>query len=217
MGCRTLCEREAPSPCGDSSEGYGPGMDFYSKRPPLVADERTQLTGWLDLQRALVRRKLGGLAEADEHRVVLVESPMMTPAGLVSHMRWTEHCWFNVVFLGESSADNPQFQKEPKDADMRVDGVPLAQLLGEFEAQFAQSNEIVAGHSLDDVGKDQVHADVAVDPAPHGRGDCAARRAPGHHARAARRQEGVLQFGAIGRSGQFGWFGPALALSSPSR
>jgi len=33
--------------------------------------------------------------------------------------------------------------------------VPLAQLLGEFEAQFAQSNEIVAGHSLDEVGKDQ--------------------------------------------------------------
>ena len=152
---RLYCEREASSPCGDSSEGYGPGMDFYSKRPPLVADERTQLTGWLDLQRALVRRKLEGLAEADEHRVVLPESPMMTPAGLVSHMRWTEHCWFNVIFLGESSTDNPQLQQEPKDADMRVDGVPLAQLLGEFEAQFAQSNEIVAGHSLDDVGKDQ--------------------------------------------------------------
>lgn len=175
-------------------------MDFYSKRPPLVADERTQLMGWLDLQRLLVRRKLEGLAEADEHRVVLPESPMMTRAGLVPHMRWTEQCWFNVIFLGESSADNPQFQKEPKDADMRVDGVPLAQLLGEFEAQFAQSNEIVAGHSLDDVGKDQVHADVAVDPAPHGRGDCAAHRAPRRHARAARRQEGVLQFGAIGRS-----------------
>jgi len=123
-------------------------VDFYSKRPPLVADERTQLMGWLDLQRLLVRRKLEGLAEADEHRVVLPESPMMTRAGLVPHMRWTEQCWFNVIFLGESSADNPQFQKEPKDADMRVDGVPLAQLLGEFEAQFAQSNEIVAGHEF---------------------------------------------------------------------
>ncbi len=118
---RLYCERQASSPCGDSSEDYGPGMDFYSKRPSLVADERTQLTGWLDLQRALVRRKLEGLAEADEHRVALPESPMMTPAGLVSHMRWTEHCWFNVIFLGESSADNPQLQKEPKDADMRVD------------------------------------------------------------------------------------------------
>ncbi len=129
-------------------------MDFYSKRPPLVADERTQLMGWLDLQRALVRRKLEGLAEADEHRAVLPESPMMTPAGLVSHLRWTEHCWFQVIFLGEPSADNPQFRKEPKDADMLVPGVPLAQLLAEFEAQCAQSNEIVADHSLDDLGND---------------------------------------------------------------
>lgn len=129
-------------------------MDFYGMRPPLVADERTQLMGWLDLQRALVRGKLVGLTTADEHRAVLPESPMMTPAGLVSHLRWTEHCWFNVIFLGESSADNPQFLKESKDADMRVDDVPLAQLLDEFEAQLARSNEIVESHSLDDTGKD---------------------------------------------------------------
>lgn len=129
-------------------------MDFYGMRPPLMADERTQLMGWLDLQRALVRQKLEKLAEVDEHRVTLPDSPMMTPAGLVSHMRWTEHCWFNVIFLGESSAGNPQFQKEPEDADMRVDGVPLARLLEEFEAQVAQSNEIVARYSLDDTGMD---------------------------------------------------------------
>lgn len=100
-----------------------------------------------------MRWKLEGLAEADEHRAVLTTSPLMTPAGLVSHMRWTEHCWFNVLFLGESYEGNPQFQEEPDDADMMVDGVPLAQLLDEFEAQCRESNEIVAAHSLDDVGK----------------------------------------------------------------
>lgn len=130
-------------------------MDLYQARPPLVADERTQLTGWLDLQRALVRRKLEGLRAEDEHRAVLPDSPLMTPAGLVSHMRWTEHCWFNVIFLGEPSDTNPQFRKDlPEDADMMVDGVPLARLLDEFEAQCTQSNEIIAAHSLDDVGKD---------------------------------------------------------------
>ncbi|MGW6197346.1 DinB family protein [Kribbella sp. NPDC055110] len=128
-------------------------MTLSRERPPLVADERTQLVGWLDQQRALVRWKLEGLAEADEYRSVLPDSPLMTPAGLVSHMRWTEHCWFNVLFLGESYADNPQFQEEPEDADMRVTGVPLAKLLDEFEAQCAESNEIVAAHSLDDIGK----------------------------------------------------------------
>lgn len=129
-------------------------MSFYDRRPPIEADERTQLLGWLDLQRALVRRKLEGLAAADEHRAVLPRSPMMTPAGLVSHLRWTEHCWLNVIFLGEPSAENPQFRKEPPDADMQVDGIPLARLLDEYEAQCAESNRIVAARALDDLGSD---------------------------------------------------------------
>jgi uncharacterized damage-inducible protein DinB len=128
-------------------------MSLRELRPPIAADERTQLIGWLDLQRLLVRQKLQGLAEADEHRAVLPKSPLMTPAGLVSHMRWTEHCWFEVIFLGTSSEGNPQFQEEPEDGDMMADGVPLAKLLDEFDAQWARSNEIVAAHSLDDVSR----------------------------------------------------------------
>ncbi|WP_328330998.1 DinB family protein [Kribbella sp. NBC_00382] len=128
-------------------------MTMSRERPPYVADERTLLVGWLDQQRALVRWKCEGLAAADEQRSVLPTSPLMTVAGLVSHMRWTEHCWFNVLFLGESHADNPQFQEEPDDADMLVPGIPLSQLLDDFEAQCAKSNEIVAAHSLDDTGK----------------------------------------------------------------
>ncbi|WP_371405884.1 DinB family protein [Kribbella sp. NBC_00662] len=128
-------------------------MNLYASRPPLAADERTQLIGWLDLQRVLVRRKLEGLASADEHRSVFPTSPLMTPAGLVSHLRWNEHLWFRGVFLHEPG-DNPGFQKEPKSADWRVDGVPLARLLDEFDAQWADSNEITAAHALDDVGKD---------------------------------------------------------------
>jgi uncharacterized damage-inducible protein DinB len=128
-------------------------MTMSRERPPFVADERTLLVGWLDQQRALVRWKCEGLTTADEQRAVLPTSPLMTVAGLVSHMRWTEHCWFNVLFLGESHADNPQFQEEPEDADMLVPGIPLSQLLDDFEAQCAKSNEIVAAHSLDDTGK----------------------------------------------------------------
>jgi hypothetical protein len=68
--------------------------ELTRKRPPLAADERTQLVGWLDLQRALVRWKCDGLSEADAHRAVLPASPLMTMAGVVSHLRWAEHCWF---------------------------------------------------------------------------------------------------------------------------
>jgi uncharacterized damage-inducible protein DinB len=121
-------------------------------RPPFTADERTQLVGWLDLQRALVPWKCEGLSEADAHRPVLPTSPLMTAAGVVSHLRWVEHCWFEVLFLG-GPAQGPQFQEEPEDADFRVEGIGLAQLLEEYERQCARSNEIVAAHPLDEVGR----------------------------------------------------------------
>jgi uncharacterized damage-inducible protein DinB len=121
-------------------------------RPPFVADERTQLLGWLDLQRALVRWKCEGLGEEDAHRAVLPTSPLMTMAGIVSHLRWVEHCWFEVAFLNGPASENPQFLDEPEDADMRVDDIPLAVLLHDYERQCARSNEIVAAHSLDATG-----------------------------------------------------------------
>ncbi|MEV0372932.1 DinB family protein [Streptomyces sp. NPDC050636] len=121
-------------------------------RPPYDADERTQLVGWLDLHRAIIRWKCEGLSEADAHRSLLPTSPHMTMAGLVSHMRWVEHLWFEVLLLGRP-AEGPRFDDEPEDADMMVDGVPIAQLLAEYDRQCAVSNEIIADRSLDEVGK----------------------------------------------------------------
>lgn len=122
-------------------------------RPSYVADERTQLLGWLDLQRSIVHYKCAELSDSDARKVVLPTSPLMTVAGLVQHLRWTEHCWFNVMFLGESSDHNPQFH-DPDDGDMMIaDDVPLSQLLDEYAAQCADSNRITAEHSFDDTGK----------------------------------------------------------------
>ena len=120
-------------------------------RPPFDADERTQLVGWLDLQRAVIHWKCAGLSEEDAHRAVLPASPLMTMAGLVSHLRWVENLWFEIVLLGKPTK-GPQFEG-PEDADMMVDGVPLAALLEDYERQCALSNEIIAAHSLDDRGR----------------------------------------------------------------
>jgi hypothetical protein len=121
-------------------------------RPPFAADERTQITGWLDLQRALVRWKCAGLSELEAHRPVLPESPLMTMAGVVSHLRWVEVLWFEILFLGRPGY-GPDFDDEREDADMIVDDVPLSRLLTEYDEQCAVSRQIVAEHSLDDVGR----------------------------------------------------------------
>lgn len=127
------------------------------QRPPFVADERTQLVGWLDLQRAIIGMKCEGLAEADAHRAVLPTSPLMTMAGVVSHLRWVEHLWLEVLFLGRPVV-GPQLDEDTEDADMMVGGTQLAQLLEEYARQCAVSNEIIAGHALDETGR---HPDFA--------------------------------------------------------
>jgi uncharacterized damage-inducible protein DinB len=121
-------------------------------RPAFEADERAQLLGWLDMQRAIIAWKCEGLSDDEAHRPLLRTSPLMTMAGVVSHLRWVENLWFEVVLLGQPGT-GPQFDEGLEDADMMVEGVPLAQLLAEYDAQCVLSNEIVAAHSLDDVGK----------------------------------------------------------------
>ncbi|MCZ2857669.1 DinB family protein [Blastococcus sp. VKM Ac-2987] len=121
-------------------------------RPPGAGDERSQLVGWLDLQRSLVHHKCDGLGEDDAHRALLPTSPLMTVAGLVAHLRWVEHCWFEVLFLGRPAGPNPQFGADPS-ADFRVDGVPLARLLAEYARQCEISTAITAAASLDDRGR----------------------------------------------------------------
>jgi uncharacterized damage-inducible protein DinB len=132
-------------------------MNLPRVRPDFDADERTQLLGWLDMQRALIHWKCADLTEADTHRSVLPDSPLMTMAGLVSHLRWVEHCWFEVLFLDHPATDNPQFLESAEYADWQVSEVPLDRLLADYQRQCAVSNEIVAAHSLDDIGRNRDH------------------------------------------------------------
>ncbi|SDI75670.1 Protein of unknown function [Actinokineospora alba] len=131
-------------------------MTITPTRPAYDADERTQLVGWLDMQRDIIRWKCQGVSEDDAHRPVLPGSPLMTLAGIVSHLRWVEHCWFQILLNNESPAKNPQFDEAlPEDADMRVEGIPLAQLLEEYERECESSNETMAAFALDDIGKNR--------------------------------------------------------------
>ena len=121
------------------------------KAPARRGDERTLLNEWLDWHRATVRRKCEGISDADAHCAHLPSSPLMTMAGVVSHLRWVENGWFETHLLGRP--DLAPWTEEDPDAEMRVDGLPLARLLDEYDEQCARSREIVAGLSLDAVEK----------------------------------------------------------------
>jgi uncharacterized damage-inducible protein DinB len=115
---------------------------------PSSWDERATLTTFHDYARATVHHKCAGLSDADARRAPLATSPLMTVAGLVNHLRWNEHWWFEVMFLG--GEDRAPWTDDDPDADFRVAlETPLAQVLAEYEAQCARVGELIAGIDLD--------------------------------------------------------------------
>jgi uncharacterized damage-inducible protein DinB len=116
---------------------------------PTHWDERSTLTTFLDYARATARDKCAGIAEADARRAVLPGSPLMTVAGVVSHLTWVEYWWFQVILLGEE--DRGPWTEEDPDREMRIAlDVPIAQLLAEYDAQAERYRELVAARDLDE-------------------------------------------------------------------
>ncbi|GAB3454995.1 DinB family protein [Streptomonospora sediminis] len=116
---------------------------------PTSADERTMLTAWLDWHRSTVWEKCSGLAPGPAHSAPLPSSPLVSVAGIVSHLRWVEHVWFEARLLGgrdqhPRAAADPYTEADP-DADFRLGGHrPLPELLAEYARQCERSREITA-------------------------------------------------------------------------
>jgi uncharacterized damage-inducible protein DinB len=115
---------------------------------PAEPGERAALLTFLDYTRATVHAKCEGLSDTDARKSPLPGSPLMTVAGLVSHVRWVEYSWIQTVFLGEEDA-GPWTEEDP-DREMRIAlDIPLSQLLAEYEAQCAQYRTLLEGYDLD--------------------------------------------------------------------
>ncbi|MER7953756.1 DinB family protein [Streptomyces sp. NPDC096030] len=118
---------------------------------PPAWDERTQLATFLDYARDTARAKCEGVSAEDARKAPLPHSPLMTICGLINHLRWVEHYWFDVVFLGgELAGPLAEATDDDPDPEMRVAvDIPLDQLLAEYEEQSARFRGLVAEHDLD--------------------------------------------------------------------
>ena len=116
--------------------------------PVGVGAEREQLGGFLDFLRETVVLKCAGLTD-EQARRRLVPSELTTIAGLVGHLTYVEHHWFEVVLAGGPSRWSAKLDLD-RDADFRAAlTVPLADLVAAYCAQCAISREIAAGLALD--------------------------------------------------------------------
>jgi uncharacterized damage-inducible protein DinB len=112
--------------------------------------DRATVTGFLHDARRSVRAKCVGLSEADAEKMPLATSPAMSIAGIISHLRWGEAFWIDVMFLGGPN----RWPGSDRDSELQMragHGRPLSELLDEYAAQTAHTDEVVASHAWDAV------------------------------------------------------------------
>ncbi|MFJ8043166.1 DinB family protein [Kitasatospora sp. NPDC096147] len=115
---------------------------------PQTLDERTTLLTFLDYARATALAKVDALSPEDAAKAPLPGSPLMTLGGLISHLRWVEHWWLDVVLLGAECVA-PWTDADP-DGEMRIGAqIPIATLTADYLAQIERHRELVAGLDLD--------------------------------------------------------------------
>lgn len=118
----------------------------------MVGDERAQLAGFLDFQRATVVWKATGLTDEQARRPLVAASQLTAVAPLLSHLRYVERYWFSVVFDGQEDTWAQELTSDP-DIEFRVGlDVPLDQLIAEYEAECALSREVAARIDLNATG-----------------------------------------------------------------
>lgn len=121
--------------------------------PPLDADERATLEGWLDFHRSTLERKCAGLDDAQAATASVPPSPF-TLTGLVQHLAEVERSWFRRTFAGEdvprlygaASADGPDEGFEV------AEGTTLAVALDVWRGEVAAARAACAGRALTDTG-----------------------------------------------------------------
>jgi uncharacterized damage-inducible protein DinB len=132
---------------------------------PPAWDERTQLVTFLEYARDTALAKCADLSAEDARRAPLPGSPLMTMCGLISHLRWVEHYWIEVMFLGEElTGPLAAATDDDPDPEMRtaVD-IPLPRLLAEYEEQSARYRGLLSEHDLDATAKHTIRDGRHVD------------------------------------------------------
>lgn len=122
------------------------------QEPPLRADERTMLEGWLDYHRATLAQKCAGLDDK-QLREAAVPPSELSLLGLVRHLVEVERGWFREVMAGE---DTPPlyYSEEDPDGDFHVtDADTWDEAYTTWQREIAYAREVAGRFSLDDLSK----------------------------------------------------------------
>jgi uncharacterized damage-inducible protein DinB len=147
-------EAAPPAPAGSAGDNR-PVTTIERAIPPLNADERTTLEGWLDFHRTTLAMKCEGLDDEQAAAASAPPSPV-TMTGLVQHMAEVERNWFRRVLAGEHAPPIYDPQADPDGPDGGFDlaqGATLGDALATWRAEIARARELCAARALADTGR----------------------------------------------------------------
>jgi hypothetical protein len=119
------------------------------RRPGFsIASEHEALSGFLDLQRAALVRKVQDVSEADARRAPTVSS--LTLLGLVKHAASWERRWVQVVFAGLRLPDEwPEHRMDPGHDDFLLDDSDTVEgCIRRYQHEISLSRSIAASSDL---------------------------------------------------------------------
>lgn len=123
-------------------------MPISRERPTRVPDEREALLGWYALQRGIVLLKCEGLDDDQAARVVIPSSPLITVGGILAHLTWVEHLWFQHQMM-DRAGTGPGYDDVEGSEFLVAEGRGLDEFVVGYREQCAASDEVIATHDLD--------------------------------------------------------------------
>ncbi|HYT09998.1 MAG TPA: DinB family protein [Mycobacteriales bacterium] len=126
-----------PSPKDDRTE------------PPLIADERTLLDGFLDYHRQTLLWKCAELTD-DQMRERSVPPSQLSLHGLVRHLADVERSWFRQRFAGEDLPDLFYTEDNPDEDFLDTADADVAADLAAFQAEVLAARDTVKDRGLDE-------------------------------------------------------------------
>ncbi len=93
-------------------------MTTERREPPVDADERAMLEGWVEYHRQTLAWKCEGLTD-EQLRTAAVSPSTLSLMGLVRHMTEVERSWYRRVLAGEDAGPLYYSDADP-DGDFRV-------------------------------------------------------------------------------------------------
>jgi uncharacterized damage-inducible protein DinB len=118
--------------------------------PPMNADERGTLEGWLDFYRATLATKCAGLTE-EQLRTASVSPSPLTLFGLVQHLAEVERNWFRRVLTGEQAPPihGPRTHPEGHDGGFDLTETSFADASRTWQQEIDRARANCAARELD--------------------------------------------------------------------